>query len=65
MQTLSAREIEEASGGISGYEGAGVVLAVVGFGVLVGPVGAVTLGVAIGAAGGMAIAQWWANFTHP
>lgn len=57
MRELITEEVNEVSGGISGYEGAGAVMAVVGFGALFTPIGAITAGIAIGASGGLAVSQ--------
>ena len=54
-------EISSVSGGISGYEGAGSIMAVVAFGSLFTPIGPITAGIAIGAAGGLAAAQFLAR----
>ncbi len=65
MRELTMQELSLVSGGgddrISGYEGAGAIMAVVGFGSLFTPIGPITAGIAIGAVAGLAIAQWWAD----
>ena len=64
MRDLTPEQIEEVSGGadsISGYEGAGAIMAVVGFGSLFTPIGPITAGIAIGAAGGLGGAQFMAD----
>lgn len=63
MRELSEEEIAQVSGGISGYEAAGAILAVTAFGaaVSVAPLSAVVVGIAMGSAGGMAGSQWLAN----
>ncbi|WP_218352498.1 hypothetical protein [Alteromonas lipotrueiana] len=63
-EELNYSEIEQTSGGIniSGYEGAGAVMAVVGFGSLFTPIGIITGGIAIGAAGGLALSQLIADY---
>ena len=58
MRELNVKEIKKVSGGINGYEGAGAVMAVVGFGSLFTPIGIITGGIAIGAAGGLALAEF-------
>jgi len=65
MRQLTSSEVELVSGGegISGYEGAGAILAVAGFGIAIAtaPISAVTLGIVIGSAGGLAAAQFLAD----
>lgn len=59
MRVLNVQEVQEVSGaGTSGYEGAGAIMTVVGFGALFTPIGAVTLAIGLGAAGGLAAAQF-------
>lgn len=63
MRELSEAEVAEVSGGgrISGYEGAGAIIATVGLGSLFTPIGPITGVIAVGSAGGLAIAQLWAD----
>ena len=67
MRQLTAMEVEQVAGGrdfprISGYEGAGAIMAVVGFGALFTPIGPVVATIAIASAGGLAGAQALANY---
>ena len=60
MRELNVSEVNEVSGGnISGYEGAGAILAVLGTAAAIAtaPISAPILGIAIGAAAGLAAAQ--------
>lgn len=52
-------------GDISGYEGAGAILTVLGAGAAVAtaPISAPVLGIAFGAAAGLALAQFLADFS--
>ncbi|WP_018983652.1 hypothetical protein [Salinimonas chungwhensis] len=59
---MNENETAGVGGGISGYEGAGAVMAVVGFGSLFTPIGIITGGIAIGAAGGLALSQLIADY---
>ena len=52
LKELTAEEIDHVNGGINGYEGAGAIMAVIGFGSLFNPIGPITAGIAIGSAGG-------------
>jgi hypothetical protein len=61
LTELSPSEIDRVSGGISGYEGAGAILTVLGAGAAIAPVGAVVIGIGLGAAIGLAGAQFLAN----
>lgn len=63
MRELSMDEISAVDGGISGYEGAGAVLTVLGTGAAIatGPISAPVIGLALGVAAGMAIAQYMAD----
>ena len=64
MRDLQVNEIQAISGGeISGYEGSGAVLAVLGTGAAIAtaPISAAVVGVALGVAAGLAIAQWMAD----
>lgn len=62
MRELNTMEIENVSGGqISGYQGAGAVLAVLGAGAFFGTIGAPVLAVGIGVAAGLAVAQFAAD----
>lgn len=56
--------ISGGSGGISGYEGAGAILTVLGVGATIAtaPISAPIIGIALGAAAGLAIAQTWASY---
>ena len=59
MRTLEMNEVEVVSGGqISGYEGSGAALTVLSAGAALGPVGLPVVAVALGVAGGLAIAQF-------
>jgi len=68
MRELNVNEMKEVNGGtdddISGFEGAGAIMAVVGFGSLFTPIGIVTGGIAIGSAAGLAIAEFISLFTE-
>ncbi|MBO1256633.1 hypothetical protein J3L16_13145 [Alteromonas sp. 5E99-2] len=63
MRELNVGEIKEVNGGISDYEGAGAVIAVYGFGAAlsVTPIGWAVGAFALGAAGGLAVAQFVAD----
>jgi hypothetical protein len=62
MRELNVNELQEVNGGdINGFEGAGAVMAVVGFGSLFTPIGIITGGIALGAAGGLALAEFLAR----
>lgn len=65
MRELTVNEIDRVSGGdISGYQGAGAILAVLGAGALAAnPVGlsAIVLGIGFGAAAGLAGSQFLAD----
>ena len=52
LKELTAEEIDQVNGGINGYEGAGAIMAVVGFGSLFTPIGPIMAGIVIGSAGG-------------
>ena len=60
MRELNVSEVNEVSGGgISGYEGAGAILAVLGTAAAIAtaPISAPIIGIAVGAAAGLAAAQ--------
>lgn len=63
MRELSMDEIGAVDGGISGYEGAGAILTVLGTGAAIAtaPISVPVIGLAIGAAAGLAIAQYLAE----
>lgn len=64
MRELTMDEVNAVDGGqISGYEGAGAVLTVLGTGAAIAtaPISAVVVGVALGVAAGLAIAQFLAE----
>lgn len=63
MQELSCKEMDAVGGSISGYEGAGAVIAAYGFGAAlsVTPIGWAVGAFALGAAGGLATAQFLAD----
>ena len=64
MRELNMNEINAVDGGqISGYEGAGAILTVLGTGAAVAtaPISAAVVGLALGAAAGLAIAQFLAK----
>ena len=65
MRQLTTSECRQVTGGydlvISGYAGAGAIMAVVGFGSLFTPIGPITGGIAIGAVSGLSIAQFSAD----
>ena len=67
MRELSTQEVELVSGGnINGYEAAGAILTVFGAGAAAAgtiALSPVVLGIVAGAAGGMAIAQFAADFS--
>lgn len=48
--------------GMNGYEGAGAIMATVGFGSIFTPIGPITAGIAIGSVAGLAISQLWADY---
>ncbi|WAT15385.1 hypothetical protein [Xanthomonas fragariae] len=60
MREISIDEVQLVSGGISGYEGSGAILTVLGTGAAVAtaPISAPVIGLALGAAAGLAIAQY-------
>lgn len=62
LEELSDSQIEAVSGGLTGYEAAGAIMAVVAFGSLFTPIGVITGGIALGSAAGVAIAQALANW---
>ena len=65
MRELNVSEVNEVSGGnINGYEAAGAILAVLGSGAALaaGPLAAPVVGIALGAAAGLATAQAIADF---
>ncbi|ASP46534.1 hypothetical protein [Cognaticolwellia beringensis] len=64
MRELNVNEIKEVGGGINGYEGAGSIMAIVGFGSLFTPIGIITGGIALGAAGGLALGEFLARLRH-
>jgi hypothetical protein len=66
MRELNMTEIDDVSGGINGYAGAGAILTITGFlaAVSTAPVSVPVLVVAGSVAGGLAIAQWWASNCH-
>lgn len=69
MIELTREQVDQVSGGqgftgygdINGYEAAGLIMAVVGFGSLFTPIGPITAGLALGSTSGLAIAQFWAD----
>jgi len=64
MRELNMNEIETVGGGyLSGYEGAGAILAVLGTGAAIStaPLSAIVIGISLGAAGGLAFAQFLAE----
>lgn len=63
MKQLTQTEIQNVSGGISGYEGSGAILTVLGVGAAIAtaPISGAVIGLAIGAAAGLAAAQWLAD----
>lgn len=64
MRELTMSEIDAVDGGqISGYEGAGAILTVLGTGAAIAtaPISGVVVGIALGAAAGLAIAQYLAE----
>lgn len=63
MREISMDEISAVDGGISGYQGAGAVLTVLGTGATIAtaPISAPVIGLALGVAAGLAIAQYMAN----
>lgn len=63
MRELSEREVEQVSGGLSGYQGASAIGTVMTVGAMLTPVGPAVWGIGLGAMAGLAISQWWANFT--
>ncbi|XUP37861.1 hypothetical protein WAE31_10530 (plasmid) [Xanthomonas axonopodis pv. vasculorum] len=60
---MSIDEVQLVSGGISGYEGSGAILTVLGTGAAIAtaPISAPVIGLALGAAAGLAIAQYLAE----
>jgi hypothetical protein len=67
FEEISVDELEiisGGSGGISGYEGAGAILTVLGVGATIAtaPISAVVIGISLGAAAGLAIAQACASY---
>ena len=67
MRELTDGEVGQVAGGrdypaISGYVGAGAIMAVVGFGVAFTPIGPVVGAIALGTAGGLAGAQAIADY---
>ena len=66
IRELSPHEMEEVCGGrVSGFGIAGTIITLVGFGSLFTPIGPVTAGITIGAAGGSALAEYLARLsTH-
>lgn len=60
MRQLTGNEVGNVNGAISGYEGSGAVLAVLGTGVAIAtaPISAPVIGFALGVAAGLAAAQW-------
>lgn len=66
MREVQIVEIKSVSGGyISGYQGAGAVLAVFGTGAAIAtaPISAPVIGLALGVAGGLAAAQFLADMS--
>jgi hypothetical protein len=69
MRELTLEETELVTGGndkqISGYEGAGAVLVVLGTGAAIAtaPISAPVVGISLGAAGGLATAQFLADYS--
>ena len=66
MRTLQLNEIDEVNGaGSEGYVGAGAVLTVLATGAAIAaaPITVAVVGLALGAAAGLAAAQWLANNT--
>lgn len=62
MRELTMGEINAVDGGgISGYAGAGGVLGVLGAGAAFGPVGAAVIGIGLGVAAGLAMAEFLAE----
>ncbi|AZR34148.1 hypothetical protein [Xanthomonas vasicola] len=63
MREMSIDEVQLVSGGISGYEGSGAILTVLGTGAAIAtaPISAPVIGLALGAAAGLAIAQYLAE----
>ncbi|WP_134980122.1 hypothetical protein [Xanthomonas axonopodis] len=63
MRAMSIDEVQLVSGGISGYEGSGAILTVLGTGAAIAtaPISAPVIGLALGAAAGLAIAQYLAE----
>ncbi|GHA74995.1 hypothetical protein GCM10007067_10090 [Lysobacter bugurensis] len=63
MRELNINEVAVVDGGISGYEGSGAVLSVLGTGALMagGAISAPVIAVAVGVAAGLAIAQFLAE----
>lgn len=68
MRELSNEEVEQVAGGyISGYQAAGAILTVTAFGAAIAtaPLSAAVVTIAVSSAGGMAVAQAWADFFPP
>lgn len=65
MRELSAEEVEQVSGGgeLGGYSGAGLVMTTLALGASTGPLAPTVWGIGLGAAGGLFVAQLWANYT--
>ena len=66
IRELSMEEIEQVNGGISGYAGAGAVLGVLGTGMAISGavlISAPVIGIALGVAGGLAMAQFFSNLS--
>lgn len=63
MRELSGAEISEVSGGLDGYQAAGAIMSVLTAGAMIAtaPISAPVLGIAFGAAGGLAVAQYLAD----
>ena len=66
IRELTPQELEYVCGGrVSGFGVAGSIMTVVAFGSLFTPIGPVTAGITIGAASGMAIAEYLARLDTP
>ena len=66
MRELSVNEVNEVSGGaVSGYEGAGAILAVLGTAAAIAtaPISSPIIAIAVGAAAGLAAAQALADLS--
>jgi hypothetical protein len=63
INVMTFDEINEVSGAraLNGYDGAGAIMGVVGFGSLFTPIGPITAGIAIGSAGGLGFGQFLAD----